>query len=81
MITCCELALGIAIGAFAVILSLLAMFFNYNLKLDARTVKLEKKNGKELEEIEKLNKKVENLEGKLKSHEPVPPLPKEKNSL
>jgi len=63
-ITCCELALSIAIGAFAVILALLAMFFNYNLRLDARTVKLEKKNGKELAEIENLNKKVSNLEKK-----------------
>ena len=61
MITCCELALYIAIGAFIVILALLAMFFNYNLKLDARTVKLEKKNGKELAEIEKLKKEIEQL--------------------
>jgi hypothetical protein len=61
MITCCELALYIAISAFIVILSLLAMFFNYNLKLDARTVKLEKKNGKELAEIEKLRKEMARL--------------------
>jgi uncharacterized coiled-coil protein SlyX len=33
------------------------MFMNYNLKLDARTVKLEKKNGKELKRIEELEKK------------------------
>lgn len=64
MITCCELALWISISSFVVILSLLAMFFNYNLKLDARTVKLEKKNGKELEEIEKLKKEVERLKEK-----------------
>ncbi|RIA81612.1 hypothetical protein C1645_744386 [Glomus cerebriforme] len=51
MITCCELALAIALGAFLLILALLAMFFNYNLKLDARTVKLEKKNGKEQAQI------------------------------
>jgi len=63
-ITCCELALWIALGAFTVILALLAMFFNYNLKLDARTVKLEKKNGKELEEIEKLKKEVADLKRK-----------------
>jgi len=61
MITCCELALYIAIGAFIIILAMLAMFFNYNLKLDARTVKLEKKNGHELQEIEKLKKEVERL--------------------
>ena len=36
---------------------MLAMFFNYNLKLDARTIKLEKKNGKELKRIEKLEQK------------------------
>ena len=64
MITCCELALWIPIGAFVLILSLLAMFFNYNLKLDARTVKLERKNGKELEEIEKLKKQVEQLKSR-----------------
>ena len=64
MITCCELALWIAIGSFTVILSLLAMFFNYNLKLDARTVKLEKKNGKELREIEELKKEIERLKSR-----------------
>jgi len=64
-ITCCELALSITIGAFAVILALLAMFFNYNLKLDARTVKLEKKNGKELAEIEKLSREVKELKKKV----------------
>ena len=69
MITCCELALSIAVGAFIVILALLAMFFNYNLRLDARTVKLEKKNGKELAEIEKLNRKVNDLEKKLSDHD------------
>ena len=61
MITCCELALWIAIGAFTVILALLAMFFNYNLRLDARTVKLEKKNGHEQEQINQLKKDVEKL--------------------
>jgi len=61
MITCCELALYIAIGAFIVILALLAMFFNYNLKLDARTIRLEKKNGKEQKQIDDLKKEVEQL--------------------
>ena len=79
MITCCELALGIALGAFALILALLAMFFNYNLKLDARTVKLEKKNGREMQsitellnkseyerrEIEKLSREVKELKKKV----------------
>ena len=62
MITCCELALYITIGAFVVILSLLAMFFNYNLKLDARTVKLEKKNGHEQEQLDELKEKIKKLE-------------------
>jgi hypothetical protein len=64
MITCCELALYIAIGAFGVILALLAMFFNYNLKLDARTIKLEKKNGKEQKQIDELRKELEQLKSK-----------------
>jgi len=82
MITCCELALWIVLGAFTVILSLLAMFFNYNLKLDARTVKLEKKNGHErsqlaeqVEEIKKLNEKIKKLEEKYD----LPNLPEKKN--
>ncbi len=65
MITCCEIALAVSLGAFTVILALLAMFFNYNLKLDARTVKLEKKNGHELAEIEKLNQKIRQLENEV----------------
>lgn len=36
---------------------MLAMFFGYNLTLDGRTTKLEKKNGKELKRIEELEKK------------------------
>jgi uncharacterized protein YlxW (UPF0749 family) len=68
MITCCELALYIALGDSIVILSLLAMFFNYNLKLDARTVKLEKKNGHEQEQINQLKEKIKKLEKQL-SHQ------------
>jgi cell division protein FtsL len=64
MITCCDLALYIALGAFTVILALLAMFFNYNLKLDARTVKLEKKNGHEQEQINQLKREIEKLKSK-----------------
>ena len=64
MITCCELALGIAVGAFAVILALLAMFFNYSLKLDARTLKLEKKNGHEQEQINQVERRLRKLETK-----------------
>lgn len=64
MITCCEIAITLAVGAFAVILALLAMFFNYNLKLDARTVKLEKKDSKEQEQINQLKKEVQRLKEK-----------------
>lgn len=55
---------------------MLAMFFNYNLKLDQRTLKLEKKNGYEQHQIDDLKEKILSLEGlltrkissKLKSH-------------
>ena len=40
---------------------MLAMFFNYSLKLDWRTAKLEKKNGKEQKQIDDLKKDVERL--------------------
>ena len=40
---------------------MLTMFFNYSLKLDARTVKLEKKNGHERADIEKLKKEIAEL--------------------
>ena len=72
MVDCCELALYngrlalyIALGAFSVISLLLAMFFGYNLKLDGRTAKLEKKNGKEQKQIDELQAKITQLE---KSH-------------
>ena len=64
MITCCELALYIALGAFGVILALLAMFFGYNLSLDRRTVKLEKKNGHEQQQIDELKKELAKLKSK-----------------
>jgi len=44
-----------------VILAMLIMFLNYSLKLDARTVKLEKKNGHEQEQIDQLKKALERL--------------------
>ena len=47
----------ICLALIGLVLFLVAMFMNYNLKLDARTVKLEKKNGKELKRIEELEKK------------------------
>ena len=64
MITCCELALYIALGAFVLILSLLAMFFNYTLKLKDRQIILEKKNGHEQKQIDEIKKEVEQLKNK-----------------
>ena len=61
MITCCELALYTVMGAFVVILALLAMFFNYTLKLKDRQIILEKKNGKEQKQIDEIKKDVERL--------------------
>ena len=46
------------------VLFLVAMFMNYNLTLGARTAKLEKKNGKELAELAKVNKRLDRLEAK-----------------
>jgi hypothetical protein len=40
---------------------MLTMFFNYSLRLDARTVKLEKKNGHEQEQINQLKQEIERL--------------------
>ena len=64
MITCCELALYTVIGAFVVILALLAMFFNYTLKLKDRQIILEKKNGHEQHQIDDLKKELEKLKSK-----------------
>ena len=47
-----------------VILAMLAMFFNYSLKLDWRTAKLEKKNGHEQEQINQLKQEIEKLKRK-----------------
>jgi hypothetical protein len=61
MITCCELALYAIIGGFVVILALLAMFFNYTLKLKDRQIILEKKNGHEQAQINELKNEVDKL--------------------
>ena len=61
MITCCEIALYAVIGAFVLILALLAMFFNYTLKLKDRQIVLEKKNGHEQHQLDELKKEVERL--------------------
>ncbi|KLL03332.1 MAG: hypothetical protein MRECE_19c014 [Mycoplasmataceae bacterium CE_OT135] len=52
-----------------VILAMLAMFFNYSLKLDARTIQLEKKNGKEQAQLNELKAKIAELERKQNNHE------------
>jgi len=44
---------------------MLTMFFGYSLKLDARTVKLEKKNGHEQHQIDRLKEKLKRLETKV----------------
>ena len=49
------------------VLAVVAMFMNYNLKLGWRTANLEKKNGKEQHEIDELKEKVKKLEKKLES--------------
>jgi uncharacterized coiled-coil protein SlyX len=44
---------------------MLAMFFNYNLKLDQRTLSLEKKNGHEQKQINQLKEKITELESEI----------------
>jgi cell division protein FtsB len=68
MVDCCELALHnaqlalrIALGAFALIAFLLAMFFGYSLKLSNRTATLEKKNGAEQKQLNELKEEVRKL--------------------
>ena len=46
---------------------MLTMFFNYSLRLDARTVKLEKKNGQEQEQINQLKKEIAKLKTQKKT--------------
>jgi tRNA(Phe) wybutosine-synthesizing methylase Tyw3 len=41
------------------------MFFGYNLKLDKRTLKLEKKNGHEQHQIDEIKTRMQRLETKL----------------
>jgi cell division protein FtsB len=40
------------------------MFFNYSLKLDARTIKLERKNGAEQKQLEELKAEIKKLKEK-----------------
>ncbi len=39
------------------------MLLNYSLKIDARTVKLEKKNGHEQHQIDEIKKEIDKLRG------------------
>ena len=54
----------LCLALLGLILILVAMFMGYNLKLDRRTVKLEKKNGSEQKQLNELKAKVEKLEQK-----------------
>lgn len=65
----CNQLFYLALALLVIILAMLAMFFNYNLKLDARTLKLEKKNGHEQDQINLLKQKIKNLENKLQKYE------------
>ena len=56
----CQNLFYICLALIGLILFLVTMFMNYNLTLDGRTTKLEKKNGKELKRIEEVEKKDEN---------------------
>ena len=57
MITCCEIAITLAITN----LLSLAIFAGYTLHWKDRTLKLEKRNGKEQEQIEEMKKEIEKL--------------------
>ena len=61
MITCCEIAITLALTN---IVSL-AIFAGYTLKVSQRTLKLEKKNGKEQHQIDQLKEKIKGLEKKV----------------
>ena len=58
MIDCCIIALGLVIANLISVIVLSGR----TLKAEARVTKLEKKNGKELAEIEKLKKRLAELE-------------------
>ena len=62
MITCCEIAITLAITN---IISL-AIFAGYTVHLRLRQLVLEKKNGKEQHQIDEIRKEVELLKGKKK---------------
>ena len=63
LINCC----GVAIFLAAANVLQLIFFFNYSLKLKDRQVILEKKNGKEQHQIDKLNQRIQHLERNYKN--------------
>jgi hypothetical protein len=58
MITCCEIALALSVTN---IISL-AVFAEYTIRLKAKQIKLEKKNGHEQDQINLLKQKLDKLE-------------------
>jgi hypothetical protein len=71
MITCCEIAITLA---FTNLLSL-AIFAGYTVKIRQSQINLEKKNGVELKELEKLRKEVQEIK-----HGNLSNLPKKESS-
>ena len=71
MINNCNNWFYLCLALLGVILAMLAMFFGYSLKLDQRTVKLEKKNGKELREIAELRKEIQGIRSSLPKEQEV----------
>jgi len=59
-INCCHVAIALALTNIVQLLC----FFNYNLKLNERTIKLEQKNGKEQKQINELKKEIQALKEK-----------------
>ena len=59
MIDCCHVALALVV----IILPLVALLTKRGLKAEARVTKLEKKNGKELAELEKVKQRLDKIEG------------------
>jgi cell division protein FtsL len=64
MITCCEIAITLALTNIAS----LAIFAGYTLSVSRRTLKLEKKNGKEQHQIDEIKKEVEQLKRGTKNY-------------
>jgi len=62
MINNCNNWFYLCLALLGLILILVAMFMGYNLKLDRRTVKLEKKNGSEQKQINELKARISQLE-------------------